>query len=92
MKDYGTGIIRCKCSHAMRVGKNVRVTGSTSARRACPNCGKMLKILFKTFKPRGVFSAGVTAEKKRKGRERTNAHVLRLEAENKALREKVRVG
>lgn len=84
MKDYGTGIIRCKCSHAMRRRRNVRVTESTPARWACPNCGNMLRIIHRTFvAPR---RAGVTAEKKRKGRERTNAHVLRLEAENKALR------
>jgi hypothetical protein len=44
MKDYTLGIIRCRCSNLMRIGKQVKIYQYTRKRKKCPNCGKMLKV------------------------------------------------
>lgn len=46
MKDYNPGLIRHRCSNAMRIGKPVKVhTKAARQKRKCPNCGKMLHVL-----------------------------------------------
>jgi len=45
MKDYRAGLIRCRCSNSMRIGKRIRITQYTHKRKKCPNCGKMRKVL-----------------------------------------------
>lgn len=45
MKDYKAGLIQCKCSHAMRRGKLIKIYEYTPERKRCPNCNKNLRIL-----------------------------------------------
>lgn len=84
MKNYGAGLIRCKCSLAMKTGKRIRTREKTPTRKACPNCGRMVKIIHKIFK-RPV-RVGVTAVKKSKRCEKFGRYVAALEAELKDLR------
>ena len=45
MKDYKAGLIRCKCSHAMRRGKLIKIYEYTPEQKRCPNCNKNLRML-----------------------------------------------
>lgn len=45
MKDYQAGLIRCRCSNEMRIGKRLQITQYTPIRKRCPNCGRMRKVL-----------------------------------------------
>jgi len=44
MKDYKPGIIRCRCSNLMRIGKQIKIYEYTPDRKRCPNCNKNLKV------------------------------------------------
>lgn len=87
MKRYGSGIIRCGCSTAMKRGKNVKINQRSPRRRVCPNCGRMLRVQLVTRVANKM--PGTTAEAKRKRQTKLNVHVRVLEAENRALRTKV---
>jgi len=43
MKDYTLGIIKHRCSTAMKKGKYVQIYENTYKKR-CPNCRKLLKV------------------------------------------------
>lgn len=44
MKDYTLGVIYCKCSNAMRVGKTLKISQYTPVRKKCPNCKRLVKV------------------------------------------------
>ncbi len=44
MKDYTLGLLTCRCSNAMRIGKLVKMYQFTVHRKKCPNCGKKRNI------------------------------------------------
>lgn len=50
MKDYRVGIICCRCSNLMRIGKVVKIYEYTPDRKRCPNCNKNLRILLRKKK------------------------------------------
>lgn len=50
MKDYKPGIIYCRCSNLMRIGKHVKIYKQTLLKKKCPNCGKMLDVLIRSKK------------------------------------------
>lgn len=49
MKHYTLGLLRHRCSNAMRIGKLIRLYEYTIIRlkgkKPCPNCGKKIPIL-----------------------------------------------
>jgi hypothetical protein len=45
MKDYISGLIRCRCSNLMRRGKFIKICEYTPDRKRCLNCNKNLKII-----------------------------------------------
>lgn len=49
MKDYTIGLLRHRCSNAMRIGKPIRLYEHTLVRckgyKSCPNCGKKIPVL-----------------------------------------------
>jgi hypothetical protein len=44
MKDYTPGLLRHRCSNAMRIGKPIKVHKHGTARKKCPNCRKLIQI------------------------------------------------
>jgi len=45
MKDYTPGLLRHRCSNAMRIGKPIKIYENTPDKKPCPNCKKMIPIL-----------------------------------------------
>ena len=50
MKDYRTGLIRCKCSHAMRKRKYVKIYEYAPEKKRCPNCNKNRPVMVRKEK------------------------------------------
>jgi len=50
MKDYKIGVIFCRCSNLMRLGKLVKIHQYTSERKKCPNCGRMRNLYIRKKK------------------------------------------
>lgn len=75
MKNYGSGIIRCGCSAAMKRGKNVKVSRDSPRRRACPNCKRMLRIHLVTKAVNRT--PGTTAIAKRKHQDKVRKYAKR---------------
>lgn len=45
MKDYTPGLLRHRCSNAMKTGKPIKIYENTPDEKPCPNCKEMVSVL-----------------------------------------------